>query len=302
MGREPDVKRRANSSAVPTVSIGLPVYNGEQYLEQSVASILDQTFDDFELVISDNASTDATPRIIRSIAGRDDRVRWSRFERNLGASANYNHVFHESNGRYFKWAAHDDLLKPTFLQVCVEAHRDAPEPLATVYPPSEFIDGSGVVTHLDLDTQHTASRHASVRAYQVLQRMSMAHAVFGLHDASLLGRTRLIGSFVSSDYVLLLQLSLLANVVQLDCEPLFQRRVHEGMSRVANRTKEEVLRWFDPRADSRLSEQNRLRLEYAKSPYQVEGLNPVERAVCALSVMTGFTANYIRVKRGTVLR
>lgn len=290
---------------MPTVSIGLPVYNGEKYLEASVESILGQTFDDLELVIADNGSTDATPEIIRSIAARDERVRWTRFDENRGAAPNYNTVFHMSGGRYFKWAAHDDLLKPDFVEVCVDAHRrlaHAESPVATVYPPSEFIDESGLVTHRDLDTQQALSDHAGIRAYTMLQRMSMAHAVFGLHDADVLRRTRLIGNFVSSDYVLLLQLSLLGRIVLLDTEPLFQRRVHPDMSRVANRTTEEVLQWFDPKARSRLSEQNRLRLEYAKASYAVEGLGFLERNLCAMAVMVGFTVNYIRVKRGVVLR
>ena len=287
---------------MPTVSIGLPVFNGEQYLEQAINSILGQTFGDLELVISDNASTDSTTDIIRSFADRDARVRWSRFEDNRGAAPNYNHVFEQANGRYFKWAAHDDILKPEFIETCVEAHRVEGPDVVTVYPPSEFIDEFGAVTHRDLDTQHTDSARSAVRAYQVLQRMSMAHAVFGLHDAAQLRRTGLIGNFVSSDYVLLLQLALLGQIVQLDAEPLFQRRVHPKMSRVANRTKADVLQWFDPKAESRLSEQNRLRVEYARSPFVVEGLHPVQRLAAFVSVVSGFTVSYVRVKRGTVLR
>jgi len=286
---------------MPTVSIGLPVYNGEGYLAEAIESILGQSEGDLELVISDNASTDSTPDIIDAFAERDDRVRWTRFDQNRGAAANYNFVFNASLGRYFKWAAHDDVLKPDFVGACLAAHRET-DGLATAYPPSEFIDADGAVTHRDLDTQRAESDHAAVRAFQMLQRMSMAHAVFGLHDAELLRRTGLIGNYVSSDYVLLLQLSLLGRIVQLDTVPMFQRRVHPDMSRVANRTKEEVLSWFDPKARSRLSEQNRLRIEYAKSPFVVGGLRPGQRVGCELAVLSGFTVSYIRAKRGTALR
>lgn len=287
---------------MPVVSIGLPVYNGAAHLEETVESILGQTYDDFELIISDNASTDGTYELCRSIAERDERVRVSRFPRNLGAAPNYNHVVTQATGRYFKWAAHDDLLKPEFLRLCVDAHERLDPPPAIVYPKSEFIDEHGRVTHPDADTQQADSRFAAVRAYTMLQRMSMAHAVFGVFNAEMLGRTGLIGSFVSSDYVLLLQMSLLGQIVQLDTEPLFQRRVHPGMSRVANRTKDDVLHWFDPRASSRLSEQNRLRLEYLRSPYVVEDVPFVRRNIDALFVAAGFTVSYVRTKRGVVLR
>lgn len=287
---------------MPTVSIGLPVFNGENYLRSSVESILSQSFGDLEVVISDNASTDGTCDIIDSLAAEDDRVRWTRWDENRGAAPNYNHVFEQSSGRYFKWAAHDDILNPEFVRVCIDAHRAASRPLATVYPPTEFIDVAGVVTHRDLDTQHTDSTNPAGRAYQVLQRMSMAHAVFGLHDSRILGRTRLIGNFVSSDYVLLLELAMLGDIALLDTEPLFQRRVHPGMSRLANATTEDVLRWFDPSARSRLSEQNRLRVEYAKSPFVVDGLGILDRGACAAAVIAGFTASWVRAKRGRALR
>lgn len=286
---------------MPLVSVGLPVYNGEHYLGEAIESILEQSERDLELVISDNASTDSTPDIIDSYARMDGRIRWTRFDENRGAAANYNFVFHGALGRYFTWAAHDDIMKPDFVRVCLEAH-DRIDQLATAYPRSEFIDAEGAVTHPDVDTQQALSGRPSVRAYRMLERMSMAHAVFGLHDAEVLRRTALIGNYVSSDYVLLLQLSLLGRIVQVDTEPLFQRRVHPGMSRVANRTKDEVLSWFDPEARSRLSEQNRLRLEYAKSPFVVRGLPPAERVVSAGAVIGGFTLTYVRAKRGIVLR
>ena len=101
--------------AHPRVSIGLPVYNGELFLENALDSILSQTYSDFELIISDNASDDKTEEICRSYAARDKRVRYSRNAHNLGAAPNYNRVYHLARGRYFKWASHDDVLAPEFL-------------------------------------------------------------------------------------------------------------------------------------------------------------------------------------------
>ena len=81
-------------------SIGLPVFNGENFLAPAIESILGQTYDDFELIISDNASTDATSQICRDFARRDSRVRYIRNARNLGADPNYNAVFRAARGRY----------------------------------------------------------------------------------------------------------------------------------------------------------------------------------------------------------
>ena len=93
----------------PRVSIGLPVYNGQEFLEETLHSILNQTFNDFELIICDNASTDRTAEICRSFAKRDRRIRYYRNEINLGAAKNFNGVFFLARGEYLKWSDNDDL-------------------------------------------------------------------------------------------------------------------------------------------------------------------------------------------------
>ena len=101
---------------VPKVSIGLPVYNGERFLARAIDSHLAQTFTDFELVITDNCSTDATEQIGREYAEKDPRVRYLRNEENLGAVGNFQRAFEETSGPYFRWAAHDDFLEPEYLE------------------------------------------------------------------------------------------------------------------------------------------------------------------------------------------
>src|SRR5690606_32073818 len=102
------------------LSIGMPVYNAERYLARAIESLLAQTFDDFELIISDNASTDATQSICRRFAERDRRIRYVRQAGNRGANWNFNHVVGLARGELFKWAAADDLCRPTFLAQCIE--------------------------------------------------------------------------------------------------------------------------------------------------------------------------------------
>jgi glycosyltransferase involved in cell wall biosynthesis len=100
----------------PTVSIGLPVYNGERFLRRSLDALLGQSFRDFELVISDNASTDATPQIISEYAARDSRIRHMRADANAGVEANFRRVLNESTAPYFMWAGCDDWWAPTFVE------------------------------------------------------------------------------------------------------------------------------------------------------------------------------------------
>jgi glycosyltransferase involved in cell wall biosynthesis len=104
---------------MPKVATGMPVWNGEKFVSEAIESILAQTYGDFELVISDNASTDATAEICHDYAKQDARIRYIRQKTNIGAAPNYNEVFRHSSGQYFKWAAHDDVLAPEFIGECV---------------------------------------------------------------------------------------------------------------------------------------------------------------------------------------
>src|SRR5215831_2826377 len=117
--------------STPLLSVGLFVYNGERFLEEALRSILDQTFTDFELIISDNASTDRTGEIAEAYSKRDDRIRYHRSEKNMGAGWNARRVYELATRKYFKWAAVDDLVEPDFLRRCVEVlERDSGSVLA----------------------------------------------------------------------------------------------------------------------------------------------------------------------------
>jgi glycosyltransferase involved in cell wall biosynthesis len=110
----------------PRLTIGLPVYNGENFLSQAIEALLGQSFDDFELVISDNASFDGTADICKQYEKQDSRVRYFRQSRNIGLSPNHNFTLDVARGELFKWAAHDDLYARDLLKLCVEALDEYP--------------------------------------------------------------------------------------------------------------------------------------------------------------------------------
>jgi glycosyltransferase involved in cell wall biosynthesis len=129
-------------NAVPRLSIGLPVYNGQNFLSQSLDALLGQSFTDFELIISDNASTDDTAEICRDYAARDPRIRYIRQPHNIGGSPNQDFVFRQARGELFKWASHDDLYGRDLLKRCVEALDEHPE-VVLCHADMAYIDGAG---------------------------------------------------------------------------------------------------------------------------------------------------------------
>src|ERR1700736_6211403 len=122
------------------LSVGLPVYNGENFLNVAVDSVLGQDFEDFELIISDNASQDGTAALCKEYAARDKRVRYYRSDVNNGGAWNYNRVFELAEGQYFKWQAHDDVCLPGFFRRCVEVFDHAPPTVVVVSPRTQVID------------------------------------------------------------------------------------------------------------------------------------------------------------------
>jgi glycosyltransferase involved in cell wall biosynthesis len=154
-------------SAVPRLSIGLPVYNGESYLAESLDSLLGQTYAEFELIISDNASTDATAEICRHYARQDSRIRYIRQGRNIGCAPNHNFVVAEAKGELFKSASHDDVYAQSLIERCIEA-LDEDRQTVLVHSWSAGIDGSGTVTHLVDYPAATGSARAADRLRSML--------------------------------------------------------------------------------------------------------------------------------------
>src|SRR5437879_2557042 len=226
----------------PRVSIGVAVYNGERYLAEALDSLLAQTFEDFELTICDNASTDRTGEIGRDYAAQDTRVRYARNARNLGVMGNFRRAFELSRGQYFRWAAADDLSAPQSLARCVEV-LDREPAVVLAYPKTRFIDEHGRVI-LDYDDRlHLQSPRPRERFRQVLERLGRCNAAYGLMRADVLKRARLFGDFLSSDVVFLAELSLYGTFWEVP-EFLFYRRFHPGASSSMDRV--QLRTFWDP--------------------------------------------------------
>ena len=238
----------ANDS-LPLVSIGMPVYNAERYVEEAIQSILGQTFANFELIISDNASTDATPEICQKYAAQDNRIRLVSNEFNLGAAKNYNHVFLMSRGRYFRWAAADDLCAPEYLERCVEVLEND-RGVILAYPKTKIIDQDGTVIDTYDDGLHLKSKSASGRFLQFMYNVGECNAVFGVIRSDGLIKTHLIGSYIGSDVCLLADLSLRGRFFEIP-EALFFRRHHPKASS-AQKDVASQQQFFDPASKGRI--------------------------------------------------
>ncbi len=187
----------------PKISIGVPVYNGERVLRRAIDSLLAQTCDGLEIVISDNASTDATPEICREYAARDSRVQYFRNECNIGPIANFRRAKELARGEYFAWNAADDVRPAGALEACVNALDTCPEavmahgPIEVQLPAPPAV--VAVANAMDLSSARAVDR---VKAFTA--RLEHNGMLFGVYRRALLG-TSSIGGHFGHDYLFCLK-------------------------------------------------------------------------------------------------
>jgi glycosyltransferase involved in cell wall biosynthesis len=209
----------------PCVSIGMPVFNGEKYVEDTLISILAQTYTDFELIISDNCSTDQTQNICQKYAAMDNRIRYYRNARNLGAPMNYNRTFELSRGEYFKWASHDDVLAPEYLQKCISV-LDKDPTVVLCHSKTGRIDEKGLLVgnydhNMRIDSQKMHERFRDL----ISIKHNPCWPIFGVMRSDILKRTPLHGNYPGADGNLLAEIALYGRIFEIP-EYLFFRRDH----------------------------------------------------------------------------
>ena len=224
------------------VAIGMPVLNGANFIRPALDSLLAQTYQDFTILVSDNASTDDTVAIVEEYIGRDPRISLQRHPTNIGAHRNYNSLVTATDGELFKWMAHDDIIAPTFLARCV-AELDAEPGASLAFTDSVQIDADGN-RGVELSSNQAyddPSPYRRLRSY-VSDRTKIPQ-VFGVIRRSVLEATPLLGSYPKSDTVLMYEMAMRGRFARVD-EPLFLNREHpdrQGRLGLRERTT-----WYHP--------------------------------------------------------
>jgi glycosyltransferase involved in cell wall biosynthesis len=236
----------ASKIAQPLVSIGLPVRNSERQIAQTIDSVLAQTLGDFELIVSDNASTDATVAVAERYMQRDPRIRLLRQSVNRGVSANWNAVARAARGRYFKWQAGNDLMKPELLEECVRVLEALPD-VVLAYGRTRWMDTDGTPLDLCDEDFSVLEERPAQRFARVARDMSINNQInAGVIRTAALRRTRLLGCYPTDDLVLMAELALHGKVLLLPDE-LFRRRTGADVS-TPNRSAMQIAVHHNPTA------------------------------------------------------
>ncbi|WP_116200957.1 glycosyltransferase family 2 protein [Amycolatopsis circi] len=278
-------------STVPRLTIGLPVYNGEEFLSEALDALLGQTYEDFELIISDNASQDGTEEIARKYAQEDSRIRYVRQPRNIGATPNHNILLDQARGELFKWASHDDLYGRELLAKCVEALDARPE-MILAHSHQAIIDENGAVT-VPLDYRHqTDAPRPSVRFKSLLFEPG-GDDFYGVMRTEVLRRVTPMDSYHHADRTYVAELALHGPFYQVP-ELLYFRRDHPDRAERANPSKRSRCANLDPkRGNALLNPTARLLAEYIRGfvhGIRSAPLSSGERRACYLALVEWFAS------------
>ncbi|MEQ1887044.1 MAG: glycosyltransferase family 2 protein [Bryobacteraceae bacterium] len=214
--------------STPRLSIGMPVYNAERFVEHGLRSLLAQTFDDFEILLSDNASTDRTMEICRDYAAVDRRVRLSQNAFNRGGGWNHNHVLELATGEFFKWASNDDVCAPEFLEKCIAALDENPDAVLA-HSGSQVIDDDGEFLESYTMELATDANDVVKRFFDLVMNYHQCYEIYGVIRSSALQKTGPMGNYVNGDGVLLAHLALYGPFAKVP-GILFSSRRHTGQS------------------------------------------------------------------------
>ncbi len=284
---------------MPKVSIGIPVFNGAPHLIKALEAVERQTFQDWEVIVCDNASTDATPEICAAFAAKDERFRFIRNPENIGAAPNFNKVFQKANGTYFAWKAHAHAYAPTWIERCVEILDTRPD-VVLAQSRANMLDAEGAPLIFDAKTRAYLDRYGTViepedpplgchgspdkRFMAVLQGARWCLQLFGLMRAEDLRATKLQRSYYGADRVLLAELALMGKCFQIE-ERLFDKHIRPEPAFFgpikARRD------WIDPEAPRGMPLAYMIR-DYGKAIMSTS-MAPARRAACFAALLKTFS-------------
>jgi glycosyltransferase involved in cell wall biosynthesis len=198
--------RIAPASSPPKVTVGFPVYNGERYIREALESLRAQDYPNMAIIISDNASTDATISICREYAARDSRIALCENKSNLGAAVNFIKVLDMADGPYFMWAAHDDRWEPQFISKCVEQLENHPDAVMS-FSKVAFIDPAGnKVIDDNYNEVATYGMDIHARVKTMVSRMNW-YAIYGVFRREVL-KKKIMYTTYGPDVLYLMQCAL----------------------------------------------------------------------------------------------
>ena len=214
------------------ISIGLPVYNGERFLRSKIDSILNQTYTNFELIISDNCSNDETQKICEEYIKKDNRIKYHRQEKNFGVTWNFEFVLEKSNGDYFMWTGVDDILLPEFIEKNIIVLEENKECVASISKINSYQPDDEII-QIDKNDLEYSEFIKKIRNYvrprsifpirgdfqtkaRAYLKKSSCQVIYSIFKSDVIKKSIISESFLGNDWAIFLNVLKYGNLAVID--------------------------------------------------------------------------------------
>ena len=204
----------------------MPVYNEEKYIQQAIESILVQDYENFELIISDNASTDKTKQICLNYSNRDSRIRFYSRNETTDATTNFNYVASIAKGDFFMWASGHDIRDPTFISRCMTTFEKS-NSIVLCYSDATWIDSKGNNIGNEQSDIDTVGMDRIKRVNKVFWNLEYAYPIYGLFRKDSLDAILPSKKVLGGDVILLNELSAVGEFARIPESLFFIRKLSD---------------------------------------------------------------------------
>jgi glycosyltransferase involved in cell wall biosynthesis len=235
----------------PLVSIGLPTFNGEKWIEETINCLLKQDYPNFHIIISDNASTDSTGKICKAFPDNYENIKYFRQDNNIGGSENFNFLIQKAHGKYFMFAGDHDLFDLSYISRCVK-ELEQNNNINLCYSKSHLIGEEGDFIEEMNDTIITTGMSPVRRYIYFLKNADRLNMLYGVIRLDVLKNIRGFKKIIGPDDAILAELSLKGAFYQIN-EPLFFRRRNRPDAKSKNEYLDRVMKDLDPQKNKKLN-------------------------------------------------
>ena len=199
----------------PLVTVGIPVFNGEASILKALNSILDQSYKNLEIIVSDNCSTDSTWSILEDFARDNPKVTIISQKENIGLTNNFNFLVSRAKGKYFMWAAHDDTRDPAYIAKCVSKLEDS-DTYGLCAPRTKVKSGSNDNYTWQSKLPKDLSSANEIERFKSAVREFPAVAMYGVYRTSSMKAANLLPNMIGSDLLFIQELALGSSIVEIE--------------------------------------------------------------------------------------
>jgi glycosyltransferase involved in cell wall biosynthesis len=271
------------------VTVGIPVYNEENFLKETLLSVIGQTYKNLLIVVSDNFSSDNSAKIIEELQVTENRIKLIKQSENIGATENFKFIVDICETQYFMWLGAHDIISETYIEDSVKLLEEKKDAVLVYHKAIFFtdnIENPGSYSYSEIDTSGLGKIGRLNKIFNKTGSCTAIHGVFKTKVAKQIPFVKMIGP----DALMLFATASYGNILQIDKVGFFRRETYPGETVKQRRLRYEKFKMFNP---GKFSPAINFAFEHIKFTSKIPNFNLFAKFVVILNIVFRFSVNYI---------